>query len=36
VLAKYRGRALLMTTGACAVNCRYCFRREFPYEDPAR
>lgn len=32
VLAKYRGRALLMTTGACAVNCRYCFRREFPYE----
>ncbi len=32
VLSKYRGRALLMTTGACAVNCRYCFRREFPYE----
>ena len=32
VLAKYQGRALLMTTGACAVNCRYCFRREFPYE----
>lgn len=32
VLAKYRGRALLMTTGACAVHCRYCFRREFPYE----
>jgi L-lysine 2,3-aminomutase len=32
VLWKYRGRALLMTTGACAVHCRYCFRREFPYE----
>jgi EF-P beta-lysylation protein EpmB len=32
VLAKYHGRALLMTTGGCAVNCRYCFRREFPYE----
>ena len=40
VLAKYAGRALLMTTGACAVNCRYCFRREFPYAEgtltPAR
>jgi L-lysine 2,3-aminomutase len=32
VLAKYQGRALLMTTGACAVHCRYCFRRAFPYE----
>jgi L-lysine 2,3-aminomutase len=32
LLSKYRGRALLMTTGACAVHCRYCFRREFPYE----
>lgn len=32
VLAKYQGRALLMTTGGCAVNCRYCFRRAFPYE----
>ncbi|MFU8896586.1 MAG: EF-P beta-lysylation protein EpmB [Gammaproteobacteria bacterium] len=32
LLAKYHGRALLMTTGACAVHCRYCFRREFPYE----
>lgn len=31
VLQKYRGRALLVTTGACAVHCRYCFRREFPY-----
>jgi L-lysine 2,3-aminomutase len=35
VLAKYRGRALLMTTGGCAVNCRYCFRRAFPYGEGA-
>jgi len=35
VLAKYRGRALLMTTGACAVHCRYCFRRAFPYDSGA-
>jgi EF-P beta-lysylation protein EpmB len=33
VLHKYRGRALLVTTGACAVNCRYCFRRHFPYAE---
>jgi len=32
VLQKYAGRALLVTTGACAIHCRYCFRREFPYE----
>jgi EF-P beta-lysylation protein EpmB len=32
LLQKYHGRALLITTGACAVHCRYCFRREFPYE----
>jgi len=32
VLHKYQGRALLITTGACAIHCRYCFRREFPYE----
>lgn len=31
VLHKYEGRALLVATGACAVHCRYCFRREFPY-----
>jgi EF-P beta-lysylation protein EpmB len=31
LLQKYRGRALLIASGACAVNCRYCFRREFPY-----
>jgi EF-P beta-lysylation protein EpmB len=33
VLKKYHGRALLITTGACAVNCRYCFRRHFPYQE---
>ena len=32
LLQKYRGRALLITTGACAIHCRYCFRRSFPYE----
>ncbi len=32
LLRKYRGRALLVVTGACAVHCRYCFRRHFPYE----
>ena len=31
VLHKYHGRALLITTGACAVHCRYCFRRHFDY-----
>jgi EF-P beta-lysylation protein EpmB len=31
VLHKYQGRALLLATGACAVHCRYCFRRNFPY-----
>ena len=33
LLSKYRGRALLVVTGACAVHCRYCFRRHFPYGD---
>jgi EF-P beta-lysylation protein EpmB len=33
VIRKYRGRALLVATGACAVHCRYCFRRHFPYAD---
>jgi EF-P beta-lysylation protein EpmB len=31
VLRKYNGRALLVLTGVCAVHCRYCFRREYPY-----
>lgn len=33
VIHKYAGRVLLIATGACAVNCRYCFRRHFPYGD---
>ena len=33
LLHKYYGRVLLVTTGACAVHCRYCFRRHFPYSD---
>ncbi len=33
VLHKYEGRALLIVSGACAINCRYCFRRNFPYSD---
>ena len=33
ILKKYHGRALLVTTGACAVHCRYCFRRHFPYSE---
>jgi EF-P beta-lysylation protein EpmB len=33
VLHKYRGRVLLINTGSCAINCRYCFRRSFPYAD---
>lgn len=32
LIKKYHGRALLITTGACAVHCRYCFRRHFPYD----
>jgi EF-P beta-lysylation protein EpmB len=33
MLQKYAGRALLIATGACAIHCRYCFRRTFPYAD---
>lgn len=32
LLHKYPGRVLLITTQACAVHCRYCFRRHFPYQ----
>ncbi len=32
LLQKYEGRALLITSGACAVHCRYCFRRHYPYQ----
>lgn len=36
VLHKYQGRALLLASGSCAIHCRYCFRRHFPYaEEPA-
>ena len=33
LLKKYHGRALLIATSACAVHCRYCFRRDFPYAE---
>lgn len=33
LLHKYHGRVLLITTGACAIHCRYCFRRHFPYAE---
>ncbi|MEZ5595069.1 MAG: KamA family radical SAM protein [Pseudomonadales bacterium] len=35
LIQKYRHRALLMASPACAVHCRYCFRRNFPYDDHA-
>lgn len=33
LLHKYQGRCLLVLTAACAVHCRYCFRRHFPYQE---
>ncbi|CAH0532425.1 L-lysine 2,3-aminomutase [Vibrio stylophorae] len=33
ILHKYKNRALMILKGGCAVNCRYCFRRHFPYAD---
>lgn len=33
LLHKYKNRVLMIVKGGCAVNCRYCFRRHFPYED---
>ncbi len=33
VIRKYRGRALLIATGSCAIHCRYCFRRHYPYAE---
>jgi EF-P beta-lysylation protein EpmB len=33
LLHKYHGRVLIITTAACGVHCRYCFRRHFPYND---
>ena len=33
LLHKYQGRVLVIASGACAINCRYCFRRHFPYQE---
>ncbi len=33
IIHKYHGRVLLIVSGGCAVNCRYCFRRHFPYSE---
>ncbi|WP_025732118.1 EF-P beta-lysylation protein EpmB [Carnimonas nigrificans] len=33
LIHKYGNRVLLITSGACAINCRYCFRRHYPYAD---
>jgi EF-P beta-lysylation protein EpmB len=33
VIHKYEGRVLLIVTGACAIHCRYCFRRHYPYSN---
>ncbi|WVM94583.1 hypothetical protein ULG90_10660 [Halopseudomonas pachastrellae] len=33
IIHKYHGRLLLVVSAGCAVNCRYCFRRHFPYQD---
>jgi len=33
LLQKYNSRVLSITTGACAIHCRYCFRRHFPYQN---
>ncbi|MFN9719215.1 MAG: EF-P beta-lysylation protein EpmB [Planctomycetota bacterium] len=36
VLQKYHGRVLLIATSTCAIHCRYCFRREYPYKTEPR
>lgn len=33
IIQKYHGRVLLILSGGCAINCRYCFRRHFPYSE---
>ena len=33
LIRKYQGRVLIIVSGACAINCRFCFRRNFPYQD---
>lgn len=35
-IQKYHGRVLLVVSGSCAVHCRYCFRRHFPYQQHQR
>ena len=35
LLHKYKSRVLILLRGGCAINCRYCFRRHFPYQDNA-
>ena len=36
LIQKYNGRALLIATGSCAIHCRYCFRRHYPYSQEPR
>ncbi|TVR43680.1 MAG: EF-P beta-lysylation protein EpmB [Planctomycetota bacterium] len=36
LLRKYHGRALMICTSACAIHCRYCFRRHYPYAERPR
>ena len=33
LLHKYHNRVLMVVKAGCAVNCRYCFRRHFPYQE---
>jgi|TARA_Y100000310_G_scaffold325618_1_gene389331 EF-P beta-lysylation protein EpmB len=33
LMSKYRGRVLILAAGTCAINCRFCFRRHFPYDE---
>lgn len=33
LLHKYKHRVLMIVKSGCAVNCRYCFRRHFPYAE---
>ena len=33
ILKKYKSRALLLSTRACSLNCRFCFRRNLEHEN---
>ncbi len=33
LLHKYKNRVLMIVKPGCAINCRYCFRRHFPYQE---